>query len=78
MFQKEHLNSSHSNLQCDYCGNQFSSVNAFNQHKLVECTQRIAPSTSEASGCSGQVSIELLAEITYIKKLLLFRALSRI
>lgn len=68
MFQKEHLDSSHSNLKCDYCGNQSSSVNAFNQHKLTECTQRIAPSTSEASSCSEQVSIELLAEIMYIKK----------
>ncbi|CAF3596871.1 unnamed protein product [Rotaria sordida] len=31
---QEHINQSHSNLKCDYFGEQFNSVNNFNEHKV--------------------------------------------
>ncbi|CAF1499053.1 unnamed protein product [Rotaria sp. Silwood1] len=52
---QEHLDQSHTNIKCDYCGEQFNLVIKFNQHKIFECEQLIVDCLLKDFGCNEQV-----------------------
>ncbi|CAF1299236.1 unnamed protein product, partial [Rotaria sordida] len=51
----EHLDQSHSNVKCDYCREQFNSVNKFNEHKVFECQQLIVDCILKDFGCNERI-----------------------
>ncbi|CAF3962302.1 unnamed protein product, partial [Rotaria sordida] len=42
MVAARHLDQFHSNLNCEYCGEHFNSVDKFNEHKIFESSKLIA------------------------------------
>ncbi|CAF1523826.1 unnamed protein product [Rotaria sp. Silwood1] len=52
---QEHIDQSHSYLRCEYCDEEFNSVNKFNQHKVFECQQIIFDCILKDFGCSGRI-----------------------
>ncbi|CAF4995769.1 unnamed protein product [Rotaria sp. Silwood1] len=52
---QEHLNQSHSNLKCDYCGKHFDSAENFHQHKVFECQQLIVDCILKDFGCNERI-----------------------
>ncbi|CAF4994329.1 unnamed protein product, partial [Rotaria sp. Silwood1] len=52
---QKHLDQSHSNLKCEDCGEQFNSVNKFNQHKVFECQQLIVDCILKDFGCNERI-----------------------
>ncbi|CAF1333190.1 unnamed protein product [Rotaria sordida] len=38
---RKHLDQFHSNLNCEYCGEHFNSVDKFNEHKVFKCPKLI-------------------------------------
>ncbi|CAF1227878.1 unnamed protein product [Rotaria sordida] len=52
---QKHLDQSHSNLKCEYCGEQFNSVNRFNEHKVFECQQLIIDCILKDFGCNKPI-----------------------
>ena len=52
---KGHLDQSHSHPKCEYCDQQFHSVNQYNEHKLSECRRIIIACLLKDFGCSDSV-----------------------
>ncbi|CAF1036255.1 unnamed protein product [Rotaria sp. Silwood1] len=52
---QEHIDQSHSYLRCEYCDEEFNSVNKFNQHKVFECQQIIVDCILKDFGCPGRI-----------------------
>ncbi|CAF3886979.1 unnamed protein product [Rotaria sp. Silwood1] len=52
---EEHLDQSHSNLKGEYCGEQFNSINKFNEHKLFECQQLTVDCILKDFGCNEPI-----------------------
>ncbi|CAF1004075.1 unnamed protein product [Rotaria sordida] len=52
---EEHLDQSHSNFKCEYCGERFNSVIKFNLHKIFECQQLIVDCALKDFGCSERI-----------------------
>ncbi|CAF1469962.1 unnamed protein product, partial [Rotaria sordida] len=50
-----HLDQSHSNVKCEYCSEQFNSVNKFNEHKVFECQQLIVDCILKDFGCNERI-----------------------
>ena len=40
-FSKDHLQKSHPNPVCEYCGKKFDSTNSLDSHKLIKCVEMI-------------------------------------
>ncbi|CAF4687999.1 unnamed protein product [Rotaria sp. Silwood2] len=59
---QEHLDQSHSDLKGKYFGEQFNSINKFNEHKVFKSESLIVDSTFKAFGCNKRVTI-IRAEI---------------
>ncbi|CAF2372016.1 unnamed protein product [Rotaria sp. Silwood2] len=52
---QEHLDQCHSNLKCDYYGNQLNSVNKFNEHKVFKCQQLTVDCELKDFGCNERI-----------------------
>jgi hypothetical protein len=52
---KEHLDQSHQNPKCEHCGEQFSSVNKFNEHKVSESQKMTIDCLLKDFGCDRKV-----------------------
>jgi hypothetical protein len=57
-FFKEHLQKSHPNPPCEYCGRTFDSVNNLDRHKLHDCDKITVACALKEYGCSASVSHE--------------------
>ncbi len=54
-FRKEHLDQSHSNPKCEFCAQQFNSINALNEHKFSECQKLTIYCILKDFGCNEPV-----------------------
>ena len=61
---KAHLDQSHSHPQCEYCDQQFRSVNQYNEHKLSECPRITVACLLKDHGCSDSVCYLLVPSNT--------------
>ncbi|CAF1636685.1 unnamed protein product, partial [Rotaria sordida] len=52
---EEHFDQSHSNVKCEYCSEQFNSVNKFNEHKVFECQQLSVDCILKDFGCNERI-----------------------
>ncbi|CAF1222580.1 unnamed protein product [Rotaria sordida] len=52
---QKHLDESHSNLKCEYCGEQFNSANKFNEHKVSECQNLTIDCKLKEFGCNERI-----------------------
>ncbi|CAF1299272.1 unnamed protein product [Rotaria sordida] len=64
---QEHLDQSHSNLKCEDCGEEFNSVNKFNEHKVSKCQQLIVNCILKDFGCNERI-IRAKMEDHYLTK----------
>ena len=51
---QKHLNESHSEIKCEFCGQTFKSANSFTQHELI-CEKALLTCELEPYGCSDKV-----------------------
>jgi hypothetical protein len=71
---QEHLDQAHPNPQCDYCHEQFTSINQLNQHQASQCQKITIDCFLKTFGCHQQVHIFLFDEIhMYIYYVVMFR-----
>ncbi|CAF1209239.1 unnamed protein product [Rotaria magnacalcarata] len=52
---QKHLDESHPNLTCEYCSEQFSSTNKFNEHKVSACQKISVECSSHDSRCNESI-----------------------
>ncbi|CAF4207678.1 unnamed protein product [Rotaria sordida] len=64
---QKHLDQSHSNIRCEDCGEQFNSVNKFNEHKVSKCQQLIVNCILKEFGCNARI-IRAKMEDHYLTK----------
>ncbi|CAF2107360.1 unnamed protein product [Rotaria magnacalcarata] len=50
-----HLDESHPNLTCEYCGEQFNSTNNFNEHKVSTCQKISVECLLKDFGCNERI-----------------------
>ncbi|CAF1078868.1 unnamed protein product [Rotaria sordida] len=51
----EHLDQFHSNGKCEYCGEQFNSINKLNEHKVFKCRHLIVDCILKGFGCNERI-----------------------
>ncbi|CAF3334917.1 unnamed protein product [Rotaria socialis] len=52
---QNHLDQSHPNLTCEYCGEQFNSTNNFNEHKVSACQKISVACLLKDFGCNERI-----------------------
>ncbi|CAM4752082.1 unnamed protein product [Rotaria magnacalcarata] len=52
---QNHLDESHPNLTCEYCGEQFNSTNNFNEHKVSTCQKISVECLLKDFGCNERI-----------------------
>ncbi|CAF1187064.1 unnamed protein product [Rotaria sordida] len=52
---QEHLDQSHPNPKCEYCGERFNSVDKLNEHKVLECQKLTSICVLKEFGCNEQI-----------------------
>ncbi|CAF3030963.1 unnamed protein product [Rotaria sp. Silwood2] len=52
---QEHLDQSHSDLKCGYCGKQFDSANKFNEHNVLEWQKLFVDYILKDFDCNGRI-----------------------
>ncbi|CAF4155779.1 unnamed protein product [Rotaria magnacalcarata] len=55
IFEVNHLDESHPNLTCEYCGEQFNSTNNFNEHKVSTCQKISVECLLKDFGCNERI-----------------------
>ena len=54
-FQKEHLDESHPDSKCEFCNQQFDSMEQLNEHKLQQCEKFTIFCPLKQYGCDEPV-----------------------
>ncbi|CAF1295177.1 unnamed protein product [Rotaria sordida] len=64
---QKHLDQSHTNVKCEDCGEEFNSVNKFNEHKVSKCQQLTVNCILKEFGCNERI-IRAKMEDHYLTK----------